>query len=60
VVTREVCGGNRSWHGAATQQIFASVLRTAHQHQLDVHTLVVSMLCAPRPTVALEFSGRTP
>jgi transposase len=58
VVTRKVCGGNRSWHGAATQQILASVLRTAHQRQLDVHALVVSMLRAPRPTVPLEFSGR--
>jgi transposase len=60
VVTRKVCGGNRSWHGAATQQILASVLRTAHQRQLDVHALVVSMLRAPHPTVPLEFSGRTP
>jgi len=58
VVTRKVCGDNRSWRGAATQQILASVLRTAHQRQLDVHALVVSMLRAPRPTVPLEFSGR--
>jgi transposase len=60
VVTRKVCGGNRSWHGAAAQQILASVLRTAHQRHLDVHALVVSMLRAPPPTVPLEFSGRTP
>jgi hypothetical protein len=51
-------GGNRSWHGADTQQILASVLRTAHQRQLDVHAIVVSMLRAPHPTVPLEFSGR--
>jgi transposase len=57
VVTRKVCGGNRSWHGAATQQILASVLRTAHQRQLDVHALMVSMLRAPRPTVPPDISG---
>lgn len=58
VVTRKVCGGNRSWHGAATQQILASVLRTAHQRQLNAHTLVVSMLRDRLPTVPVEFSGR--
>ena len=29
VVTRKVCGGNRSWAGADSQQILASVIRTA-------------------------------
>jgi transposase len=58
VVTRKVCGGNRSWRGAATQQILASVLRTAHQRQLDAHALMVSMLRDPHPTVSVEFSGR--
>jgi transposase len=57
VVTRKVCGGNRSWRGAATQQILASVLRTAHQRQLDARALIVGMLRDPRPTVPLEFSG---
>ena len=31
VVTRKVCGGNRTPSGAATQQTLASVLRTAAQ-----------------------------
>ena len=31
VVTRKVCGGNRSWQGAETQQALASVIRTATQ-----------------------------
>lgn len=58
VVTRKVCGGNRSWRGATTQLILASVLRTAHQRQLDASALVVSMLRDRRPTVPIEFSGR--
>jgi transposase len=55
VVTRKICGGNRSWLGAATQQILASVLRTAHQRQLDVRAVIVSLLRAPSPTVPVEF-----
>jgi len=55
VVTRKVSGGNRSWHGAGTQQILASVLRTAHQRQLDPYALVVSLLRAPSPTVPAEL-----
>jgi transposase len=58
VVTRKVCGGHRSWRGAATQQILASVLRTAHQRRLDAHALVVAMLRERRPTVPVEFSSR--
>lgn len=57
VVTRKVSGGNRSWHGAATQQILASVLRTAHQRQLDPHALVISLLRAPSPTVPSELQS---
>lgn len=58
VVTRKVCGGNRSWRGAATQQILASVLRTAYQRRLDAHALVVAMLRDRRPTVPAQFKGR--
>ena len=29
VVTRKVCGGNRTRHGADTQQILASIVRIA-------------------------------
>jgi transposase len=57
VVTRKVCGGNRSWRGAATQQILTSVLRTAHQRQLDANALMVAMLRDPHPTVSVEFRG---
>lgn len=57
VVTRKVSGGNRSWHGAGTQEILASVLRTANQRQLDPHALVVSLLRAPSPTVPIELQS---
>ena len=47
VVTRKVCGGNRTRRGADTQQILASVVRTARQRQLDPRALFTTMLCAP-------------
>src|SRR6266849_2755191 len=48
VVTRKVCGGNRSPRGAATQQVVASVLRTAWQQQRDPLALLVALQCSPR------------
>jgi transposase len=58
VVTRKMCGGgNRTAHGAASQQILASVLRTADQRGLDASDVLVALLTAPIPTVspALEL-----
>lgn len=52
VVTRKVCGGNRSPRGAATQQIVASVLRTAWQQERDPLDLLVALQHSPRPIVA--------
>ena len=51
VVTRKVCGGNRTRHGADTQQALASVVRTAHQRNLDLTPLIATMLRTPNPTV---------
>jgi transposase len=51
VVTRKVCGGNRSPRGAASQQVLASVIRTAQQRQLNPHDILVSMLRARTPLV---------
>ncbi len=51
VVTRKVCGGNRTRKGADTQQVLASVLRTARQRHLDLPDLIATMLCAPEPVV---------
>jgi hypothetical protein len=35
VVSRKAWGGNRTWAGAGTWQVLASVLRTAHQQDRD-------------------------
>ena len=52
VVTRKMCGGgNRTWQGAETQQVLASILRTASQRGLDSNDLFVQMLRSPVPMV---------
>ena len=53
VVTRKVCGGNRSTHGARTQEVLASVLRTIHQRHLDAGVILPQLLHSPEPMVAL-------
>jgi len=55
VVTRKVCGGNRTWNGAQTQHVLASVLQTCRQQQHDSQELFSSLLCSPTPTVALSL-----
>ena len=52
VVTRKVCGGNRSPRGAHAQQILASVIRTAQQRQLAPQDVLVPLLHAPTPIVS--------
>jgi hypothetical protein len=53
VVTRKMCGGgNRTRRGADSQQVIASVLRTADQRGLDATDVLVSLLTAPTPIVA--------
>ena len=51
VATRKVCGGNRTRRGADTQQVLASVMRTARQRHLDPRALITTMLCAREPVV---------
>ena len=51
VVTRKVCGGNRTRHGADTQQVLASVVRTVHQRHLDLTPLIATILHATDPVV---------
>ena len=60
VVTRKVCGGNRTRHGADTQQVLASVVRTAKQRQLDLPPLIATMLRAPHPVVPDAFQRPPP
>lgn len=53
VVTRKVCGGNRSTRGAHTQEVLASVLRTIQQRNLDAAVILPELLCSPHPIAAL-------
>lgn len=56
VITRKVCGGgNRSRRGADTQQVLASILRTAHQRGLDSTEVLTTLLRAPAPIVSPHF-----
>lgn len=57
VVTRKVCGGNRTWDGALVQEIVASVLRTANQQGRDPIDLFVELLRSPMPMVAEVLLG---
>jgi hypothetical protein len=58
VVTRKVCGGNRTWRGAHTQGVLMSVLRTCHQQGVDRYAILQALLRSPRPTVAVELLPR--
>jgi transposase len=51
VVARKTWGGNRTWKGARTQQILASVLRTCWQQGKDAFQQLVTLLHSPRPMV---------
>lgn len=52
VITRKMCGGgNRTARGAHSQQVLASLLRTASQRDLDATDLLVTLLTAATPTV---------
>ena len=51
VVIRKICGGNRPPRGAQTQQILASVVRTARQRHVALNDLFTTLLRAPRPIV---------
>ena len=57
VVTRKVCGGNRSWQGAETQRVLASVIRTATRRQCNPHDVITDLLRAPAPTVAPQLQA---
>jgi transposase len=57
VVTRKVCGGNRSTRGAHTHEVLASVLRTIHQRQLDAAPIFDHLLRSPEPLTALASPG---
>jgi transposase len=54
VIARKVWGGNRTWDGAHTHQVLASVLRTCWQQGKDAFTRCVGLLRASR-TVILDI-----
>jgi transposase len=52
VINRKMCGGgNRTLRGARTQQVLASLLRTAQQRGLDTTTVLITALRARKPVV---------
>ena len=58
VVTRKMCGGgNRTARGAHSQQVLASILRTAQQRGLDTTDVLVTALRAPTPAVLDAFQS---
>jgi transposase len=59
VVNRKVCGGNRTVRGAHTQQVLASVVRTARQRHLDLDQVFTTLLRAPYPIVDAAFHLQT-
>lgn len=52
VVTRKIWGGNRTGHGAVTQQRIATFFRTAHQQGVDPYSLLQEVLRSPGAMVA--------
>jgi transposase len=58
VITRKMCGGgNRTRRGAQSQQVLASVLRTAHQRGLNTTAVLVTALQAQTPIVLDAFQS---
>jgi transposase len=61
VIARKVWGGNRTWQGARTQGILASVLRTCWQQGQDAFALLVGLLRSPAAKILdLVPNGRSP
>jgi transposase len=55
VVTRKVCGGNRTWPGAHTQEVLMTVLRTCRQQRVDFYRLIEDLLHSATPIVATQL-----
>jgi transposase len=53
VVTRKVCGGNRSERGAETHAVLTSLLRTIQQRHLDAGHVFSTLLRSREPITAL-------
>jgi transposase len=60
VVNRKHWGGNRTWHGADTQQVLMSVIRSARQQSVDPVTLLIDLQRQPEPQVAATLKIPAP
>ena len=60
VLNRKHWGGNRTWHGADTQQILMSVIRTARQQHIDPVELMAGAQHArqPAPSELIKLPAR--
>jgi transposase len=56
VINRKHWGGNRTWHGAATQQVLMSIIRTARQQHVDPIALLADLQRQAAPTVAAALT----
>jgi transposase len=59
VVTRKVCGGNRTWLGALTQEVLASVHATSRKHGLSPLDVFADIYSSPAPVV-VPFQALSP
>ncbi|MBA3852630.1 MAG: transposase, partial [Chloroflexi bacterium] len=60
VVNRKHWGGNRTWHGAKTQQVLMSVIRTARAQDTDPVALLAQLQRQPRPGVPAALTIPAP
>jgi transposase len=59
VVTRKVCGGNRTWLGALTQEVLASVHATSRKQGLNPVDVFMEIYASDEPVV-IRFDGLSP
>lgn len=59
VVNRKVSGGNRTWVGAHTQQVLATLLRTSAQRRLDPLPILGDLLRDPARRASAVLSAPT-
>jgi hypothetical protein len=53
VVTRKVCGANRTTRGAHTHEVLVTVLRTIQQRQLNASVVFSNLLRAQKPVTPI-------
>ena len=56
VVIRKVCGGNRTWNGAVTQEVLASLLATCRKQGVSPYPVLGEIYCSSQAP-AIRFKG---